>query len=407
MSAAVAEQPLPPIANPWRQDVFVAVATLVAGALGYGFLLVMSHALSTSAFGELSTLLGVALLATVPGTALQAGIARRIAASPDAAAESAGIRQGVLLAALVTCLLLLIAPALRSVFAIHGWVSLVWLAGSMAPTTAAFGCLGVLQGQRRFVAFGWLLVAVQFAKFAAGGFASATHSGVDGSLAALTVATTAVAAVALAAMRPHGGVTAVGERGSFRAVLARDAGAVLGILLLTSVDLFLARHYLPKHDAGIYAAGNVVTKVAFWGPSFVATVAYPRLSEPDSRAAALRRGAVTICAFAVVATVAAAVGGSLVPVVVGQKYRAVAHLSWMFALQGAALAAVLFGVYAGLAVHRRALAALVWLVATAETGVIALAAHRSVHQIITVVLVGSVVLVAAAAWEQRAAFVDR
>jgi O-antigen/teichoic acid export membrane protein len=173
------------------------------------------------------------------------------------------------------------------------------------------------------------------------------------------------------------------------------------------VDLFLARHYLPKHDAGIYAAGNVVTKVAFWGPSFVATVAYPRLSEPDSRAAALRRGAVTICAFAVVATVAAAVGGSLVPVVVGQKYRAVAHLSWMFALQGAALAAVLFGVYAGLAVHRRALAALVWLVAAAETGVIALAAHRSVHQIITVVLVGSAVLVAAAAWEQRAAFVDR
>jgi O-antigen/teichoic acid export membrane protein len=383
----------------WRHDAFVAAATFAAGLLGYGFNLVLSHALGPSNFGELSALLAVSIIASVPGTALQAGIARRISAAPQLRDDAALLGQAVIVAAAVGGILVLAAPVLRTGLGVQSWADVFWLAASAVPTTMAFGFLGVLQGRRRFVALGWLLVLVQAARLAAAVFAAETGTGVAGALGATTVLTVVVI---LGAGFNVGPLTVHARVAFLRQVLARDTAAMLGVLLLSNLDLVLARHYLHSHDAGLYAAGNLVTKAAFWGPSFVSTVTYPRLSRPEERQAALRNGAGVLAAFGVLTTIAAAVGAPLLPVLLGQPYRPISGIAWLFAMQGAALAAVLLGVYAGLAEHDRSLSALVWVVAAVETCAVALLWHDSVRQVLAVALCGSGTLLLAACVQQRA-----
>lgn len=389
----------------WRQDVFVAAASIAAGLLGYAFSLVLSRTLGPSGFGELSALLAVAILASVPGVALQAGVARGIAAAPQRDDDTRMLRQAAVVAAAVGGVLFIASPLLQVAVGVRSWADMVLLCAIMVPTTLSFGCLGVLQGRRRFIALGALLVLVQAAKLIGGVLAALTRTGISGALVWTAVFTAAVAAGAVIALVPgrhrtfrlHG----VRDLAAVRGVLARDALAMLGVLLLTNLDLVLARHYLPSHDAGLYAAGNLVTKVAFWGPSFVSTVTYPRLARPEERAAALRRGAGVLAALGALTAIGALVFTPLLPRVVGNAYRAIEPMVWLFAVQGAALAGVLLGVYAGLAVSDRRLASLVWVVAIAEGLAVAVRWHGSIQQILGAVLCGSLVLLAAAGWQYR------
>ena len=380
-------------ATSWRWDVWIAVATVGAGLLGYGFNVVLSRALGPSGFGELSALLAVAILATVPGTAVQAGIARRIAVAPSRHTERTMLGESVVLALAVGAIVLAAGPLLRTELGIQSTASVVWLAASMVPTTVAYGCLGVLQGRRRFLALGCLLLLVQGVRLAAGVVAAATGTGIVGALAGTSVLTALVAAVAVARL----GRPALSPRVVvLRDALARDTGALLGVLLLSNLDVVLARHYLPAHAAGLYAAGNLVTKAAFWGAGFVPTVTYPLLSRPAERPAAVRRGVRLLVGLAIAATVVAAAGAPLLPVVLGASYRPVAHLAWLFAMQGAALAGVLFAVYAGLAVRRHGLGLAVWVAAAGEAAAIAVRWHDSIEQVLLVVVCGSAALLAGA-----------
>lgn len=377
----------------WRWDVWVAVATVGAGVLGYGFNIVLSRALGPSGFGELSALLAVAILATVPGTAVQAGIARRLAVAPSRHSQRVMLGESILLGVAVAAIVLAAGPLLRTELGIESTASVVWLAASMIPTTVAYGCLGVLQGRRRFLALGCLLLLVQGVRLAAGVFAAVSGTGIGGALAGVAVLTAVVAAVAVAQL---GGVAITLRVALLRDALARDTGALFGVLLLSNLDVVLARHYLPAHAAGLYAAGNLVTKAAFWGAGFVPTVTYPLLSRSAERAAAIRRGVRLLCGLAVAATLVAAAGASLLPMVLGASYRPVAHLAWLFALQGTALAGVLFAVYAGLAVRRHGLGLAVWLVAGAESAAIAGRWHHSIQEVLLVVVCGSGALLAGA-----------
>jgi O-antigen/teichoic acid export membrane protein len=226
-----------------------------------------------------------------------------------------------------------------------------------------------------------------------------TGTGVAGALGATTVLTLVVIIGAAFMVGPFTIRTRVAI---LRRVLARDTATMLGVLLLSNLDLVLARHYLHSHDAGLYAAGNLITRAAFWGPSFVSTVTYPRLSHPDERRAALRFGAGVLAGFGVLTTAAAAVGAPLVPILVGRPYQPISGIAWLFAMQGAALAAVLLGVYAGMAVHDRRLGVLVWVVAAIETCAVATLWHDSVRQVLAVALCGSGALLVAACVQQRA-----
>jgi O-antigen/teichoic acid export membrane protein len=380
--------------------VALAVATSVANVLGYGFNAIMSRTLGVSGYGELGSLLAVIVVASVPGTALQAVIARRLSAGQLRAHVW---QTTALLSVAVGVATLLVSPALKAFLAIHSYAPLFWAAVSLIPTTIAFGWQGLLQGSGRYRGLGVMVIAIQLARVLGAVVAAATGTGISVALAGGALFTAVlVAATAPWVLRVAG--TATRGRRAMLMDVARDISPILGVLVLSNLDLLLARHYLPEHDSGLYAAGNLVTRAAFWGPAFIVLMSYPLLAVPEQRADALRRGVRLLAIVSAIGIIASILAARLVPVVLGQAYDAITDDVWLFALNGLALVGVQFAVFAGLAVGDRRVGRLVWLAIAVEWVIVATLTHGSITQIIgTAVGCSLTLLVAAAAVEIRRA----
>ena len=66
----------------------------------------------------------------------------------------------------------------------------------------------------------------------------------------------------------------------------------------------IARMVLDSHDAGLYAAGAVATKAAFWLPQAIGVVLYPKMANPEHSAAAVRSALGVLVALGVVIVLA-------------------------------------------------------------------------------------------------------
>lgn len=384
----------------WSHAVALAVGTSVANVLGYGFNAIMSRQLGVSGYGELGSLLAVIAVASVPGTALQAVIARRLSAGQLRAHV---LQSTALLSVAVGAATLLIAPALKAFLAIGSYTPLFWVAVSLVPTTIAFGWQGLLQGSGRYRGLGVLVVAIQLARVLGAVLAVATGTGTSMALAGGTLFTVVLVAATAPWVMGVAGPAARGRRAMLMDV-ARDISPILGVLVLSNLDLLLARHYLPEHDSGLYAAGNLVTRAAFWGPAFIVLMSYPQLAVPERRSGALRRGVRLLAIVSVIGIIGSILAAGLVPVVLGQAYEAITDDVWLFALNGLALVGVQFAVFAGLAVGDRRVGRLVWLAIVAEWVIVSRLTHGSITQIIgTAVGCSLTLLVAAAAVEIRRA----
>ncbi len=392
-SPAPASAPAPPNASPWRHTLAVAVGATLANLLAYAFNAIMSRHLGVSGYGELAALLAVVLVASVPGTALQAVLARGISTGTRGHHPAAA---SVLVATGVTCLLLVATPAVETFLGITSVVAVLWTALSLWPTTVAFGWQGVLQGSGRYRALAVLLVLIQVARVLGAVASAVTGGSYVEALAVGTAATVAVVALwAPAVLRG-----ASGTRKRRRALIGdvvRDTSPILGVLVLSNLDLLLARHYLSPHEAGLYSAGNLVARAAFWGPAFVVLVSYPRLAIPEQREDALRRGVRMLALISAIGLVMAVFAAGLVPALLGNAYRPITTNVWMFAASGLALVGVQFAVFAGLAVADRRLGRLVWLTAAVEIAVVSATMHSSVIEIIGIALGCQLVLLLLAA----------
>src|SRR6266542_4154696 len=154
---------------------------------------------------------------------------------------------------------------------------------------------GMLQGRERFALLAVVLVAAAAGKLAAGVALVALGTGVDGAIAAVAVGSLAAVLLALVWVRPGGrsGRTArdwarLLPRGLGREVAAATGG-ILGLFVLANVDVLLARHHLGAAASGLYAAGAVVAKIAYWAPQFVVLIVFPRMVTSSERGPLLAR----------------------------------------------------------------------------------------------------------------------
>ena len=327
----------------------LAAATAAGNILAYVFTIAMSRLLGVRDFGELGTLLGVWLIAQIPPLACQLAVARALAGGPDGSGGPHGsglpggvapmLWLGVRLGTAGTAVLALAAVPLAA--ALHvGVLAVVWLAVGQLPLTVLFAALGVLQGRSAFGRFGGLLAGFQALRLVAGGAVAAAGFG-----PAAVLASTAVASLATAA----GGwwlATRVAQAAESRpdpprpwGTLLRGTASMGGLLLLTTADLLLAGHFLAGDARGVYAGGNVLTRIAFWGPQFIGTLAYPWLVRPADRARARRLALLAIGGLGLAGVLVATVAGPLlVSVMFGTAYRSLGPLAPLFVLVGAAAA---------------------------------------------------------------------
>jgi O-antigen/teichoic acid export membrane protein len=397
----------PPVGRTAAGGIAVAAGTTVANVLSYGLSLAGARLLAPEQYGVFVALLAVTLVASVPALALQAVVAVRVvragAAHSRAAAEAVGL--GLAAAGTMLVVGVLVAPVLDRFLSLGGPAAAVWVAVGVAAATALAALQGIAQGRRDFHRLAVILIVYAAGRVAGGIAGLLVLDDVTGALtgvAAGVLAATAVAWLLVGRPRPARGGWRVGE-------LLVAGQALAGLYLLTNLDPVLARHYLPAAESGLYGAGAVLAKAAFFLPQAVVLVLLPQLAAAPRPGRALWTGVAVLAGLGVLMTgVTRLAGGLAVAAVGGSAYRELAGPAWMFVAVGSALGIVQLLLYAQLAMDRAHATIAVWVVVAAEAVLIAAFAHHSLTEIVGAAL--AVALTAAAlglAWTARTAVVRK
>jgi O-antigen/teichoic acid export membrane protein len=326
---------------------------------------------------------------------LQAVVARRLAVEePSRRSVMAGAlaRGGLLLSVLVGAVAMAATPAIDHWLHLDSPAPALLLAFAMVPLTA-FGVIqGVLQGTERFTALGVIYVVAALGKVGGGLLGVTLERSSTGAMFGLCLGSLVAAGASWLWLRPP--VSRSGRNG-LAGETAHATHAFLALFVLTNVDVLFARHYLDPREAGLYAAGAVIAKGAFWLPQFVPVLAFPRMAD------ASRHGSVLWRSFAVVAAAGIAVtmvclffGDLVVSAVGGSRYESLADDVWWFAALGALFACSQLLLYGRLAAQDRLAAASVWAAAALFAVAVATGRNESLLDIVSTGVACAALLVA-------------
>ena len=370
-----------------RSGALLGAATAVSIVANYAFLLAAGRLLGSAGYGDLAALLGLLAVVLLPAGALQMAVAREVSrriATGGAKEADAFVQAMLRLAALATVPLVAVALALAvplgSLLNIDS-VGVVLLAESTLVTALVFPvAMGALQGGQRFHAlaalyvFPWVLRLVLLAVVAAAGYR------LGGAIFCTLVATVAAAVGAVELIRGPSWRTARIARPELREFLrylGPVAAGLVGIVLLTHIDLLVVKARFSGDEAGAYGAASAFARVAFFVPATILAVLFPRTAARQARgeetADILGRSLLATAAFcAGLAIFYAAAGEGLVAASFGTEFSAGGRVLAPFALAIGlfSLANVLVGYHLSRGERRYA-----WIVAlgvAAQVGVLAL-----------------------------------
>ncbi len=379
-----------------RAGVLVGVTSGLANVLGFVFLAMLSRAYSPGDYGEISALLGLGAIGSVASVAVQLLIARQVASGRprgQVISARAVLAVGLALFALTVGL----APVLQPLLHVQALSSFLWLGGLLVPFTLAGALEGHLLGAERFAGYAAGLLLISGARVVTGLFALGLHSAVPETMAILTL-TTVVATAILGWVTGQGWWWRLPLRGaglgSARELLAILSG-ISAFLVLSGLDLLLARHYLDPVGSGVYAIGNLFTKAGLWGPQFVAVVVFPRLSAGAGRSLLLRAVAVVTGIGVAGSVLTAALGPWIVTTVSGASYSQAGHYAWLFATLGILLALAHLVLLNAVAEHSHWASWGIWVTVAAEAVVVGTYANGSLPRVLltSTLVVGLLVLV--------------
>jgi O-antigen/teichoic acid export membrane protein len=370
------------------------IAVMVQSAANLLFHGVVGRTLNPAEYGALGTVLAAMTLVAVPLSALQTASARATAIHglSTSTARRLLIRTSLYAAPVVVLLVLGAQP-------VAGFLHLdsTWDAVILAPTLLVAALIAVMRGlllgvgRTGTVASSYVVATVVRI---GPGLALAAVAGVTGALiGTLLGELCGLLVVLLAALRSGAGPLAALSGGDY----LRTGAVVSGLFLFTTVDLFLARHFLPNTVSGGYVAAATIGKTILALPAAAIAVAYPKLVAgwADRKSSALRSSLLVVGVPAVlVAFVVAAVPGLVLGALYGPgTYADAIAVTRVLAIVAGLSAFVSVLVHAGLARHHWT-AWLPWVGAGIEIAVIGLW-HNSAEQIAAGSAVAGFVILAA------------
>ena len=419
----------PPVRRLRVEAALVSAALFGANGLSYMLNMVAARILAPDGYGALGSLLALVVVGAVPAMGMQTVAALHVAGTRSsagssgsaaggtacgttggtagdsvdgtaggsvdgtAAAERQLLRTGLGGAAVVGAVALAATPLL--VLLLHldsGW-PVVWLGLALAPLTLLGVFHGTLQGHRRFGALA-LLIGVEGAAKVGGALAGLLL----GRDAATTLAGMAIGSALTAATgwwlcgrrRPQRGTVRLAGR------VLHAIQAILGLVLLVNLDVVLARHNLSGPQAGDYAVGVVLTKIAYWLPQAVAVIVLPRFVDERRRRRAVPVALAVIALLDVWVVLATVLyGGPIIRLVGGDGYGAHIRFAWLFAVLGSLLALVQLLLYSRIASADRRSAAAVWAAVAVEIVLVSAWFDGSVTQVAAAALASVALLVLA------------
>ncbi len=330
-----------------RSGALLAAATAASILAAYVFLLAAGRILGSEDYGALAALLGLLAIVLIPAGALQMAISRDLSrrlATGDSAGAARLARGTLRTFALATvplvAVLLALSQPLSRLLHIDS-VGIVVLAVLSLGTALVFPlAMGVLQGEQRFEALAVLYVFPWAARLVVLGIAAAAGYGLGGAVFATLVGALGSTALAYALVRPTIRGAAPLPRREL-VVFLRDlwpvAVGLIGIAVLTNVDVLIVKARFSGHEAGAYAAASAFARVGFFLPGAILPVLFPRTAARQARGEETRdilgRSLLATAVFCgLLALVYEAAGTGLVTMTFGQDFSAGGAVLAPFAL---------------------------------------------------------------------------
>lgn len=372
----------------------LGAGTAAANALAYVTAAVLARATGPAVYGELAALVALGIIGNVPATALQLVVARRTAAA-GTGRDLRGIRAAAVTAAglLLTCVLL--SPLLNAALDLHGLTAPLVLGLTLVPQTITGALFGDLLGRSSYGRLATAYVLAALGRLVAAGTVAALGGSVVQILLAVAGAgllTLCLTVLLCGLHRPVRSLTA--EAPPWRELVG--AGAVTGgVLVLTNLDLLMARAFLEPSAAGAYAVGSLFAKAAFWAPNFVTVLVYPRLASGTGvRRALVRAMALTVAIGGAVVLVTALTARPIISATSGSEYLDHATYPVTFAVLGALFALAQLLLLSSVAMTDRRAEGLVWAAIAIEAVAMSLN-HGSGAAILAVAVCVNLLLVLA------------
>ena len=393
ISGAVAATRPSGLAGSVRATGVVAVGMMTMNVLAYAFTLLAAHVLGPAAFGGVSALLGILIVAAVGSLAIQATAARRLATCPQDHRDVV-IRDVLFSSAKVTAvlvaLLLALAPVIDATLHLDDLVASALVAVATLPMTMMGAYAGITQGLRRWSALGAVYAALGIGRIAGGAAAMAISPTLRSAMIGLTIGSLLPLLVGMSQVRLP---PPVGHRDHTPVLreLWLNGHTLLAFFVFTNLDVLLARHLFDDTDAGIYASGAILAKSCLFLPTFVLVLAFPTMASDRSgrpwlkpTLLVLALGAVAVAAAALFPDLAVAFAG-------GSEYDDMGRVAWLFALEGTMFAVLQILVYDSIAGQRHAVSVL-W----ASAMVVAVLAKPFMDSVTGLVTLAATVAAAAA-----------
>jgi O-antigen/teichoic acid export membrane protein len=333
----------------------IAVAMGIMNVATYGFQMVAARALGPQEYGAYAALMNLMLVVSVMSLAVQATAARRISTEPRDVVEIERIILGVTYrsAAVLGLVLLALTPVINLVLRLESLASAAVVGLIAIPMTIMGGQAGVLQGERRWLLLAAVYVAAGVPRLLLGTALVLWHPSELTAIVGVALGSLVPVIVGYVALRRPRSEHADREELPMPSILrevARSSQALLAFFALSNVDVIVARNVLDGHDAGLYAAGLIMTKAVLFLPQFVVVVTFPAMSTTRERSRALVRGMLMVAGIGVVAVAGAYVLSPLAMIFVGGgDYSEIESRLWLFAVLGTLLAMLQLLVYAVLA----------------------------------------------------------
>ncbi|MGH7776471.1 MAG: lipopolysaccharide biosynthesis protein [Candidatus Dormibacterales bacterium] len=270
-----------------RQNVVLFAGGLIAGVGGFVYHAVAGRILGPALYDEVATLIALYAVLMTPTYILMI-VLGRYSATLTAEGNQGAIRHIMVRASRLMAVPSVVAILVTAVLArpaagfLHfgSAVPLVWLGVAVAVVWQLAVPRGVLQGVQRFSALSANLSVEMVVRTAVLYVLLMAGLSVTGSMVAVLAGVAFTYGLGMVSLRDV--LRLPGSRVPLRAMAgfsATAAAGTLGILLLYNLDVILSTHFLPKHEAGIYAGLNKIGTIIYFLTVSVSQVLFPRVVE--------------------------------------------------------------------------------------------------------------------------------
>lgn len=274
-----------------RGSAVLLAASLVMNVTNFVFHSVVGRLLGPIGYGELTPIVNVVAVLTLPIAALEAAVTQAVAERSSSAAH-AGVRRligrSIIGGLILAGLWLVLTPLVARFLHLPSPIPAALLAPWVAMVTPAAVLQGVLLGHRRYAPVAACQVGSGVVRLLSGIVFVDIGLGVSGAVAATAMSGVTTLAILLAASGPT-----LASRGAPVVPSAADSirsmASLAGVTVLTSVDVWLARRFLAPTGAGLFSSASTLGRVALFIPGGVLPVVFPALVAAGHDRDALRR----------------------------------------------------------------------------------------------------------------------